>query len=286
MQAIPHFAHKPKKLARQLARLAVRALYMEVKIFPKPGLVSFVDCGAHRDMNGETFLRSLFSLRHYFYQLVLMDSAQVSFNELKKFAMHSEARMLVATRGINTHRGAIFSLGLMSISAARLLQSKREFNSHLLQQQFLQDWLILLSDHHTPHSSHGQQVKQQFQIIGAKEMAQQGYPVIFSALEQFLSLFEVTNCLNQSGLYAYAYFLRQIDDTNVLYRCGERGMRFARKKAEELLALENLQQRTDLALQVHQEFSQQNLSPGGVGDLIATLLFISQLFNEKLRCHY
>lgn len=62
MNAIHNYANDEKKLARILARTAMRALYFEVKAFPKPGLVSFVDSGAHSDMNGSDFMRSLINI--------------------------------------------------------------------------------------------------------------------------------------------------------------------------------------------------------------------------------
>jgi triphosphoribosyl-dephospho-CoA synthase len=66
-----HSLDNPKRIARFYAKIAVRALFDEVSLYPKPGLVSFVDSGAHKDMDGQLFLRSLFGLRHYFFNIGL-----------------------------------------------------------------------------------------------------------------------------------------------------------------------------------------------------------------------
>lgn len=103
--------------AHHIARLAVRSLYQELALYPKPGLVSFLDNGAHRDMNAATFMRSLFSLRGYFVATAAAGMRDAEFNELQQLGLAAESRMLLATRGINTHRGAIFTLGMLAAAA-------------------------------------------------------------------------------------------------------------------------------------------------------------------------
>lgn len=55
MQIFQHSLPNPYKIARYFAKKAVQALYDEVALYPKPGLVSFIDSGAHQDMNGALF---------------------------------------------------------------------------------------------------------------------------------------------------------------------------------------------------------------------------------------
>ena len=93
-----------------VARHAVRSLYQELVLYPKPGLVSLVDTGSHTDMDASTFVRSLFSLRRYFLEIALAGSQGADFAVLRGLGIEAERRMLLATGGINTHRGAIFSL--------------------------------------------------------------------------------------------------------------------------------------------------------------------------------
>ena len=100
-----------------IGRAATLALYDELALAPKPGLVTLVDCGSHDDMDAHTFMRSLFSLRHYFVQIAEAGFDGADFAVLERLGIEAEARMLAATGGVNTHRGAIFMLGLLCASA-------------------------------------------------------------------------------------------------------------------------------------------------------------------------
>ena len=283
MNTIQACSTNPQKIARLLARLAVRALYFEVRSHPKPGLVSFACSGAHQDMNGELFYRSLFSLRHYFYQLVMQDTMESRFELLKYLAIKAEERMLAATKGVNTHRGALFALGIICISTARLAAIKRAFTPLDLHHQIIHDWEKILSKHRLNSASHGSKVYKKHKINGAKQMAMQGYAIVFRILGSFMALFEKVESLDVACLYAYAALLADIDDTNILYRKDIAGMDFAKQQAKKMLFIDCLQERHLFALKLHKDFSAQQISPGGVGDLIAALLFVGQLFSDKLR---
>src|SRR5688500_7492269 len=97
-----------------IGRKAIHALYTELTLYPKPGLVSPIDSGAHDDMNMATFMRSLFALRSYFREIARAGSRHADFAELQSLGLAAEHRMIAATRGANTHRGAIFTLGLLA----------------------------------------------------------------------------------------------------------------------------------------------------------------------------
>ena len=59
----PATALQPRGRRERIGRLAVRALYHEAVLYPKPGLVSAQDNGAHRDMSLATFYRAIVALR-------------------------------------------------------------------------------------------------------------------------------------------------------------------------------------------------------------------------------
>lgn len=282
---LPYFQTN-KNLAYCLAKMAIRALYFEVKAYPKPGLVSFIDAGAHVDMNGETFYRSLFTLRHYFQQLVCLSQTEFTFEPFKQLAIKAELGMLSKTAGINTHRGAIFALGLCCVSVARLINEKTNFTSFQLQAKLISDWQPFLALLPANPNSHGAIVAQQYNIVDAKQMAMHGYTIVFELLPSFIALYSETKSLNITCLFAYLELLLKMDDTNVLYRAGYEGLAFAKDKANDLLAISCHKKRQQQALLTHQEFSAVGISPGGVADMIGVLLFFGQIFCEQLRCHY
>lgn len=268
---------------RTLAKMAVRALYLEVKAYPKPGLVSFVDAGAHRDMDGDTFYRSLFALRHYFYHITKTGLVTNSFEELKQIAIAAEAHMLKKTWGVNTHRGAIFALGIVCVSVIRLAQAKKQFTPVDVHRQILNDWPKHLQNHLGNPGSHGALVRQKYKVLDAKHMAMHGYELIFELLPAFMSIFMETRSLDTVCLYAYSELLLRMDDTNILHRKGKLGLSYAQERAAELLTIQCVQTRQKKALELHHVFSTIGISPGGVADLLSVLLFLGQLFCEPLR---
>ena len=87
---------------QRVGRAAVAALYDELALEPKPGLVSLHDSGSHDDMDARTFLRSLFALRHSFARLAELGACDAQFAALERAGIEAETRMLRATAGINT----------------------------------------------------------------------------------------------------------------------------------------------------------------------------------------
>src|SRR5579859_3019299 len=103
--------------AEQFGRLAALCLNLEVKTFPKPGLVSHIDSGAHSDMDAELLHRSADTLRPFFRDLALAGAAGAGMDRLRAIGIAAERAMLAATGGVNTHRGAIFGMGLLCAAA-------------------------------------------------------------------------------------------------------------------------------------------------------------------------
>ena len=103
-----------------IGRAAIRALYAELALHPKPGLVSPLDSGSHDDMDMTTFMRSLFALRGYYRDIAAAGARGADFAMLQALGIAAERRMLAATGGVNTHRGAIFGLGLLTAAAGWL----------------------------------------------------------------------------------------------------------------------------------------------------------------------
>src|SRR5690349_17241348 len=96
-----------------IGRAATLSLYDELALSPKPGLVTLLDRGSHTDMDAHTFMRSLLALRGYFARIATLGAQGAGFPALQACGIEAEAHMLSATGGINTHRGAIFMLGLL-----------------------------------------------------------------------------------------------------------------------------------------------------------------------------
>jgi triphosphoribosyl-dephospho-CoA synthase len=274
--------NKRQVSAQQIARLAVRSLYDELVLYPKPGLVSLRDNGSHQDMNAQTFMRSLFALRHYFKAICLAGADGADFDYLKQLGIVAEKRMLHATKGINTHRGAIFALGMLCAAAGHCLQTRQALTADNLRLALTSLWGPALLQHSavfTPCAklSHGQQAAHRYQASGAREEAAMGFPSIFELalprLQKTLNEGRDFSCAQLDALYA---LIAHISDTNLYHRGGEQGIQFARHSALEFLAKGGTAQTqwVAAALVCHQQFVARRLSPGGAADLLAATCFV------------
>ena len=269
--------------AHRIARLAVRSLYHELALYPKPGLVSFRDNGAHRDMNAGTFVRSLFSLRGYFAAIAEAGMRDAGFAELQRLGLTAESRMLRATRGINTHRGAIFTHGILAAAAGCAASRNIAPSDENLREIVSANWsrdlrAIAIAGAATP--THGQLMAARHGVTGARGEALQGFPSVFEvalpALRSALARGAVTQ---HALLHTFFVLLAVTPDTNVLFRGGAEGLRFIQTLAKEFLECGSVfesgwQQRAE---SLHRQCSARNLSPGGCADLLAAAWFVHQL---------
>ena len=164
--------------AETIGRLAVRALHAELVLTPKPGLVTPVDQGSHRDMDASTFLRSLWSLRHYFTLIADAGARGAEFHALRDLGIAAETRMLRATAGINTHRGAIFSLGLLSAACGAALRAGLPFIPRILCEIVRSKWGSEIAASNSPSHSHGAAMRRRFGVGGARMEAAFGFPTV------------------------------------------------------------------------------------------------------------
>lgn len=264
--------------AARVARAAVRALHRELVLAPKPGLVTPVDNGAHRDMTPATFLKSLFTLRHYFARIAQAGAAGASFAELQALGRAAEARMLAATGGVNAHRGAIFNLGLVAAAAGACPGA----DAHALCLEVAHRWgkAILAGAVGAGEHSHGRQVAARHGLEGARGQAARGFPVLREqGLPAYDRVLATTGDARRAALAAFFAMMAVLDDSNLAWRGGLPGLRFARTQGAALAAPAAVQAPDweARAWQVHRDFVARNLSPGGSADLLALLLMLRAL---------
>lgn len=266
-----------------IARLAVRSLYAELALYPKPGLVSFIDNGSHTDMNAETFLRSLFALRHYFRRICQAGIDQAPFATLKRLGIVAEQVMLRATAGVNTHRGAIFSIGMLCAAAGRAYALRGPMTASALQAHLLIGWGEALAAHTAPADgkSHGLAAAASHGVSGAREEAALGLPSVFHVGLPALAAGCGTREARIDALFA---LMAHISDTNVVHRGGAEGISLVRSLAQGFIAAGGtaaLDWETR-ALSIHHRLVASKLSPGGAADLLAASCFVHALTEGRL----
>jgi triphosphoribosyl-dephospho-CoA synthase len=275
-----------KKFAFLVGTLAIRSLYKELSLSFKPGLVSFVDNGSHSDMDAKTFMRSIFSLRNYFKKITLAASMNRDFSYLQYLGIEAEKKMLKATNGINTHKGAIFSLGILCAAAGLLHTRKIQFNSENLSKIIYENYGSTLLNSSNPNTNlvtNGEKVKEKYGFNGARHEAAYGF---LSITKLALPTLKMTmNDLNneEASLMQTLFILMQnIKDTNIAHRGGKDGLLFVQNISSNFLKKGGVFNNNwkDEVIKIHNLFIEKNLSPGGSADLLASSYFVYTLEKE------
>lgn len=283
----------PGSLAAQLARHAVRALYAEVALEPKPGLVSFRDNGSHTDMTAATFVKSLFALRHYFGHMAQAGAQAAPFGALQTLGLQAEVRMLQATDGVNTHRGAVFALGLLCAAAGRLAASGHALQSDALRHTLLVHWGDALRHRAQraaamPPVSNGQRAAHRYRLRSAGEEAALGFPVLFEAtLPALQAALHKGHGMRAARVQAFFATMAVLDDTNTAHRGGLAGAHFVKHSAQAFLDAGGVAQPDWVAAArgIHAAFVHRKLSPGGSADMLACACWLHALAPDGLALH-
>ncbi|MBS0368558.1 MAG: triphosphoribosyl-dephospho-CoA synthase MdcB [Proteobacteria bacterium] len=267
--------------AARVGSLAIRALYREVELSPKPGLVSPADSGSHTDMDFRTFVRSLQSLRDYFPEIARVGAAGPSFEPLRQLGVAAEAKMLQATGGINTHRGAIFNIGLLCAAAGALHAEGRDFAATDVCVEVTRRWGAAILGSASPAShSHGAEVARRYGSGGARREAADGFPAALEVgLPAYRDALRLTGDPQRAALQCLFALIARLEDTNLLWRGGPEGLAFAQWRALDFLAAGGVAADgwEARAQHIHREFVARNLSPGGSADLLGVTLFLDAL---------
>lgn len=262
-------------------RAALWALRLELSLYPKAGLVSFVDSGSHRDMDAGTFLRSIAALDGYFGAMARSGADGSDFAALNRLGRTAEAAMFSATQGVNTHRGAVFSLGLLAAAAGACA-------SHASPEDICagvqQRWAVAIQAAGTvQEQSHGAAVRARYGVRGAREEAAHGFPTLCRhVLPAFRSAQRGGGDLRDTALNAFYAAVAVAEDNNLLHRRGPEGLELAQRLAGRFLAGGGMlaDDGTARAEEMHRRFVAENLSPGGSADLIAAALFLLAVSGE------
>lgn len=260
---------------------AICALRAELACFPKPGLVSFQDRGSHDDMDAATFVASIDSLRGYFRDMAEAGANREDFGTLNRIGIAAERRMLAATGGINTHRGAVFSLGLLAAGAGYVKAEGGHLSAAQLCRQVGARWgAEMLATSCQCRGTNGALVRDRYGVASPREHAAGGFLTLLR--HPFLTLCNARKAgldANWAGVHAFLNSVVVLGDSNLLHRGGEDALRFAQRRAKEVLlmggAFTSAGRRETRLL--HSEFVAAWLSPGGSADMLAMAYFLYDL---------
>lgn len=267
-----------------LGDLAHRALLLELETPCKPGLVCPGSHGAHQDMDFALMKRALSALQAFWPRMA--QACPVA--ELQQLGLEAEKAMLTETGGVNTHRGAIFSIGLVLHSFARIMEAAE---NECVENFFLSeteggdfDWPLLMSEiRKTARAMSRESVRHREGVCGAREMAEGGYEPLFRDwLPQYKSFVKSSDNashaepVEESRLQKTLLFIMStLDDTCVIHRVGMERAREVKREAGALL-----QNFSEAALEhMCEKYAAEGISPGGSADMLALTIFIQSIIN-------
>lgn len=282
-----------RMVPEEIGHFAVQSLLYEVAVTPKPGLVDRRNAGAHKDMDCFTFLASASALAPYFTQFAQVGAEcsqqepKALFRAIRSIGIAAEKRMFAATAGVNTHKGAIFSLGLACTAAGVLSATNTKFTPENVAGYVSKMTKGICAEEYQgieakKNPTKGEQIYLHYGLTGVRGEAELGFP---SVLRYSYPVLE--NCLlrgisvNESMLQAYLYLAGNIDDTNVLGRHDMEASAYVKAETQALLEAGGALKSENMVLleAMDDAFIAKNISPGGCADLLALTMFLFLLAN-------
>lgn len=279
-----------ENVTKYIADVAQWALLEEVSTTPKPGLVDCYSNGAHKDMNLKTFIDSAEALHPYFKQMTMsgflhFDNLKELFPKLREIGRFAEEAMYDATGGVNTHKGLIFSLGILSAAAAIVYRDKGAFICDEIfstQVEMVQKTLLaelccmpLL----TP-KTHGEMIYRKYGSMGVRGEAAFGYQTVQKiALPELYKGMALSEDFERVKLQTLLKLMANVEDSNIISRSNPARLAQVQNMAKEFCEAGGAYRKDtfDILKKWDEKFIEWNISPGGCADLLAISLFMFRL---------
>ena len=280
-----YFVIHDKKL---ISRLAKKSLLDEVNTTPKPGLVDSRNNGSHNDMDINSFIKSADALESYFGECFLLGtktsllSPEETFSAAKEIGIQAEKHMYFVTGGVNTHKGIIYSIGILCASIGRLWHPELPFakiseickeSSEIVKKAIKKDF------ENADATTAGKRAFRNLGITGIRGEVLSGFAsVTKTALPCYSRLLKKYSDQNIAGRITLLNLIATVKDTNLYNRGGVEGAKFAVKSTKELL--KNSPEPDAKQIEALDDaFIEKNLSPGGCADLLAVTYFLHSIKN-------
>lgn len=290
------------RLSNHIGLLMQKALFYEVNTSLKPGLVDRVHNGSHQDMCLTTFIDSAYTLTDFFCQCAKeglscnasKTNLPLLFQKLRKMGLKAEKNMFLTTKGINTHKGIIFSGGILcaaigyyvsnnsnTFTSDDFLSSLSEICSCMLP-QILDDYNTLTTK---TAKTNGEKLYLQHNITGIRGEAKKGFPNLFyMGLPIFYSVLKEGFSTWKAGLITLLYYIAYTEDTNLITRSDYHLTCKIQQHLKEFLTHSTYQEQLSILPKLDDFFVSKNISPGGSADLLALTYFL--YFIQTIPCDF
>lgn len=292
-----------ERRAHMIAQKALLSLLYEVSASPKPGLVDRFNQGAHKDMDFFTFMASSAALSNYFNDCVVEgvkysgQSPQKLFRSLREIGINAEKSMFEATNGVNTHKGLVFSLGIVCAAASCCMMENKPEDIDAdaicgkisqMTQGLCQRELTLLNK--SEDLTNGERLYQKYGLKGIRGEVESGFPTVRNYSLPMLKKLKNMKTLHFNDILVQTllHLMAVNEDTNIVARNDFETLEWVRKYAHQILISGGMLTNKGMKMvyEMDREFIRRNISPGGSADLLAvTVMFdllLPEVVHEKL----
>lgn len=274
---------------KMIAEMATKAILYEVSTTPKPGLVDRINSGAHDDMDFFTFMASSSAISQGFYEIAEVayeynGSPNNLLKLLRPIGMAMEKKMFHATDKINTHKGIIFSLGILTASAVQVSKMSTLTIDNTI--DYVKEMTEGLSSELTFESNqmttHGERSFKTYGLKGIRGEVEMGFPTVMKfgldALKNSYYTLEYKNDLFIQVLFS---LMTVCEDSNIIARHDPETLYEVQALAKNFIESGGMAQEhaKDILNTLDQEFIKRNISPGGAADLLAVTIFLGLIEN-------
>lgn len=269
-------------LSMVISEFAIQALIYEVSCYPSPGLVSPVSTGAHKDMDFYTFIDSTSVLSKYFMLFVQEGYSDKNYKEIferiRIIGIEAENDMFVKTKGVNTHKGMLFLIGVICAAIGKVFKEKENFNQikHVIKEMtkgIVDKELTNLKN--KDELSHGEKLYIKYNTEGIRGEVERGLPTVF---DFSLRLYKESKKLsiNDKLVHTLIGIMQICDDSTIIHRHSIEILEEVKEKSREIFSLGGMKSEIGQKkiYSLCDEFVERNISPGGSADLLGATVFL------------
>ena len=271
---------KARAFFERIEEIFLQSLKDELDLTPKPGCVDGLGSGPHADMDYDVFLMSISSLKGYFFEIMMASNCDKSFEEIfnliRPIGIKYEKIMYEHTSGINTHKGAIFTLGIVASAIGKLYYDNKYITNELICDYVKKLCTNIFDDFNKKEmqDSNGMRIYQKnSKHSGIRYEAKNGFRTALDAYDFYKN--------TRDFLKTYIYIVSTLDDTTTINRVGESGLAFSKNYAKNVLNSNNFK---DEIKAMDEVYTMKNISTGGCADTIE-LVYFFKLMDDFLHAY-
>lgn len=262
-------------LAEQLTTIAVRAIFNELELYPKYGLVSNIDSGCHTDMNYETFVKSALTIKKYITRYIYEGfNETIDYKKLIKIGLKAEKRMFEATNNVNTHKGLVFLLGLFMPAVSNAIIYDLDIED--LQKTITEISKNIIGNYYEnikekSNPSNSDLIFMKYGIKGVREEALSGLSIIYE-------IPEFKNHSDDNKYHEYLlHLMAKLDDTTIIHKNDYQVLKEVQEDMKQVINSGGYINNKQKISHISKQYKLRNISPGGSADMLVIKIIYEEI---------